>query len=571
MARRLPEAIHFSKRTGAEADLLARIGAELGDEWTVLHSLNLGATERTGELEADFVLLHPRGRITLELKGGAVTCEEGRWFSHGGGRRHPIKPPFRQAAVNSHEIQEHLRRVLGADSPAANAPFTHAVVFPSCEFDSPTIEAPRERTLDRRALARPLGEVIPPLLDLAERQREGRKPGSPTPPPLEPGQIAAVVAALRPDLRLVPNLSSGEFDAHLSRLSAEQLAAFGLMEGNARLRITGGAGTGKTLLALEACRRAAEAGARRVGLVCFNRNLGRHLAAQVEAAGLAGRIEAGSLFLQMDRLLGEEALPPGLPHARYAERARRAAEAAEGLSDAEKFDLLVVDEGQDLRVTPDHLRLLDGSVRGGFAGGRWRWFEDAGQALVFLPEPPPPHPVADAALRELQAAPLAHLTRNWRNADPVARAFAKVAKLPHGEMGFEGPAVSLAVAREGKARDYLEALLEKVVLPRHRAEEVVLLSARGAGRESFAGLATLAGCRLVPFDSLRPAQPGELRVDTVGRFKGMESHAVVLADLDRLGSERERRAAYVGMSRAKYALYLLAGPEAADQLRDALG
>jgi superfamily I DNA/RNA helicase len=84
-------------------------------------------------------------------------------------------------------------------------------------------------------------------------------------------------------------------------------------------------------------------------------------------------------------------------------------------------------------------------------------------------------------------------------------------------------------------------------------------------------MATLAGCRLVPFDSLRPAQPGELRVDTVGRFKGMESHAVVLADLDRLGSERERRAAYVGMSRAKYALYLLAGPEAADQLRDALG
>ena len=571
MARRLPESIHHSKRTGAEADFLARLGAELGDDWLVLHSLNLGATERTGELEADFVLLHPRGRLTLELKGGTVTCEQGRWFSHGGGRRHPIKPPFRQAVVNSHEIQEHLRRVLGADSRPACSPFTHAVIFPSCDFDSPGIEAPRDRTLDRRALARPLGEVIPPLLDLAERQLLGRQPGGAPPPPLDAAEIAAMVGALRPDLRLVPNLSAGEFDAHLKRLSAEQLAVFGLMEGNARLRVTGGAGTGKTLLALEACRRAAEAGAGKVGLVCFNRNLGRHLAAQVEAMGLADRIQAGSLFLQMDRLLGEQALPAGLPHARYAERAARAAEAAARLGDEARLDLLVVDEGQDLRVTPDHLRLLDGMVRGGFGQGRWRWFEDPGQALVFPPEPPPPHPVADAVIRSLASAPLAHLTRNWRNADPVARAFAKLAGLPHGDTGFEGPAVSLATVREGKSAETLEALLTKVVLPRHRPEEVVVLSARGAGRESFAGKAELAGCRLAPFDSLSPAAAGELRADTVGRFKGMESHAVVLTDLDRLGTEREVRAAYVGMSRAKYALYILAGPEAAARLEAALG
>lgn len=571
MARRLPESIHHSKRTGAEADFLGRLGSELGDEWTVLHSLNLGAGERTGELEADFVLLHPRGRVTLELKGGTVTCEQGRWFSHGGGRRHPIKPPFRQAAVNSHEIQEHLRRVLGADSRPACSPFTHAVVFPSCDFDSPGIEAPRDRTLDRRALSRPLGEVIPPLLDAAERQLLGRRPGSALPSPLEAEEIAAMVGALRPDLRLVPNLTSEEFDAHLNRLSAEQLAVFGLMERNARLRVTGGAGTGKTLLALESCRRAVEAGARSVALVCFNRNLGRHLAAEVGRMGLAGRIHAGSLFLHMDRLLGEEPLAAGLPHARYAERARKAAEAAEALEEGARHELVVVDEGQDLRETPDHLRLLDGMLRGGFANGNWRWFEDAGQALVFPPEPPPPHPVADAVIAALGSAPLAHLTRNWRNADPVARAFAKLAGLPHGDTGFEGPAVSLATVREGKAVETLEALLAKVVLPRHRPEEVVVLSARGAGRESFAGRADLAGCRLAPFDSLRPAAPGELRTDTVGRFKGMESHAVVLTDLDRLATEREVRAAYVGMSRAKYALYILAGPEAAARLESALG
>ncbi|PHX58617.1 MAG: hypothetical protein CK522_03265 [Opitutia bacterium] len=38
----------------------------------------------------------------------------------------------------------------------------------------------------------------------------------------------------------------------------------------------------------------------------------------------------------------------------------------------------------------------------------------------------------------------------------------------------------------------------------------------------------------------------------------MESYAVVLADLDSLSTERDRRKAYVGISRAKYALYILA-------------
>jgi superfamily I DNA and/or RNA helicase len=41
----------------------------------------------------------------------------------------------------------------------------------------------------------------------------------------------------------------------------------------------------------------------------------------------------------------------------------------------------------------------------------------------------------------------------------------------------------------------------------------------------------------------------------------MESHVVVLTDLDKLNSPRDRRRAYVGMSRAKYALYVLGQTE----------
>ena len=42
----------------------------------------------------------------------------------------------------------------------------------------------------------------------------------------------------------------------------------------------------------------------------------------------------------------------------------------------------------------------------------------------------------------------------------------------------------------------------------------------------------------------------------------MESHVIVLADLDKLDSPHDRRRAYVGMPRAKYALYVLGHSDA---------
>ena len=89
-------------------------------------------------------------------------------------------------------------------------------------------------------------------------------------------------------------------------------------------------------------------------------------------------------------------------------------------------------------------------------------------------------------------------------------------------------------------------------------------STRGAGKESYAGAAELGGLKAVPYDPAKPHEEGTLRTSTVFKFKGMESHVIVLTDLDKLDSPRDRRRAYVGMSRAKYALYLLGVREVID-------
>jgi ATP-dependent exoDNAse (exonuclease V) alpha subunit len=72
---------------------------------------------------------------------------------------------------------------------------------------------------------------------------------------------------------------------------------------------------------------------------------------------------------------------------------------------------------------------------------------------------------------------------------------------------------------------------------------------------------------MVPYDPLLPRVAGAIRATSVFKFKGMESHVVIVTDLDRLDTLRDRRKAYVGMSRARYKLYLIATNHALADLK----
>ena len=132
--------------------------------------------------------------------------------------------------------------------------------------------------------------------------------------------------------------------------------------------------------------------------------------------------------------------------------------------------------------------------------------------------------------------------------------------------GIPGWAAVSAPYPPGGELELLNLVLAKHVLPEHLPKDIVVLSMRGAGKESYTGAAELAGLIALSFDSAKAYEEGTIRTSTVFNFKGMESHVVVLTDLDKLESPRDRRRAYVGMSRAKYALYLLGARENLDRL-----
>ena len=563
MARCIPDVIPAAQHHDGEQALLERLRTELPDEFIVIPCLEVPHLRTGRDSEADFVILHPRGRLVLESKGGEIRCVQGRWERKKSGKWQPLHPPFFQARDNSYEIREHLKRTFGKEAPEAKMPFGHVVVFPSIDFNVETIEMPDARLIDRTELANSdMVKIMHRLLEDTEQRYLTRFPGQSLPVPLTDTQLLAVANKLRPEIRMTSNLSPEALDRQLIRLSSTQLRALDAAAQSKRLRITGGPGSGKTLLALEVCRRERTANpAQKIGLVCFNRHLGAFLVDVAKADRLDG-VTPGSFYLHLDRILGNVADAKATDPTYYQQRVRAALEIAQRTPEAEKFDLLVVDEGQDFRDDGDKLALLDAMLKGGLAKGRWRWFEDLDQILS--PEAATPPAGAHLSLLEhLDAYGQVEVDCNWRNTEQIAQAAAKVMGRPTPpSFGVQGPKVTTVASKPGRDFDLLVAVLGHENLRKYRPEDIVVLSMRGAGKESCAGKDEAAGYRLVPYDANSPYEEGTIRTSTVFKFKGMESHVVILMDVDALATTRDRRKAYVGMTRAKYDLYVLGQPEA---------
>ena len=563
MARCIPDVIPAAQHHDGEQALLERLRTELPDEFIVIPCLEVPHLRTGRDSEADFVILHPRGRLVLESKGGEIRCVQGRWERKKSGKWQPLHPPFFQARDNSYEIREHLKRTFGKEAPEAKMPFGHVVVFPSIDFNVETIEMPDARLIDRTELANSdMVKIMHRLLEDTEQRYLTRFPGQSLPVPLTDTQLLAVANKLRPEIRMTSNLSPEALDRQLIRLSSTQLRALDAAAQSKRLRITGGPGSGKTLLALEVCRRERTVNpAERIGLVCFNRHLGALLVDVAKADRLDG-VTPGSFYLHLDRILGNVADAKATDPTYAQQRVRAALEIVKRTPEAEKFDLLVVDEGQDFRDDGDKLALLDAMLKGGLAKGRWRWFEDLDQILS--PEAATPPAGAHLGLLEhLDAYGQVEVDCNWRNTEQIAQAAAKVMGRPTPpSFGVQGPKVTPVDSRPGRDFDLLVAVLGHENLRKYRPEDIIVLSMRGAGKESFAGKAEAAGYRLVPYDANSAYEEGTIRTSTVFKFKGMESHVVILTDVDALATTRDRRKAYVGMTRAKYDLYVLGQPEA---------
>lgn len=504
----------------------------LPNDWVVLHHVSWQSKRggRQGDGEADFIVLHPhKGMLVIEVKGGGIDIEAGRWFTtNRHGTRYPIKNPYEQAVASKHALVGwlHDRRL---DSRVRVG---HAVVFPHMD----AVPSVGPAGVSEISFAKPqlvdVEEAIVRCFDYWKLEAN-----------MSPEERDEAIAMLAPTISIAPKLAgeSSEAEARILTLTAEQIEAFAGLRANRGGFVLGGAGTGKTVLAIARAQQLARDGFRTL-LVCYNELLGSDLSARTERPPNLVACTFHALCLR-EAHRSKLKVPNVKSSGWWEESAPNLLVEACATSDT-MYDAIVIDEGQDFSPRwLDSLRcLLAGQTDAPFFV-----FADSLQDLW-----------KRDWLHGLELPFAWELTRNMRNTQPIADRVAAVVSTTYRGKGPAGPIpiwqVSDGEVREGDVVSAVERLL----------------------REGFgpSNLVVLCGSRIL-VDRLRERTVGNhsfgawgsrgIAVETIARFKGLESPAVVLA-LSAASVSGNRTEAYVGMSRARSVLIVIGDKESQQPL-----
>jgi ATP:corrinoid adenosyltransferase len=520
-------------------------------DWIALHSLDIAQHIRQVAGEADFVIIVPfLGVLCLEVKAcHSLERRDGLWF-YGHDPKGDPRGPFKQAAEAMHSLRQ---QVIQSDTSLSRIPFWSAVAFPFIEFKAASGEWHPWQVVDSARFKR---QPIAPLVSGILRSARAHLASQPSAKWFRDGerlpdvqQSAAVARILRPNFELTEKAHDrrSRKQAEIIRYTGEQFAALDTMEDNARVLFTGPAGTGKTVLALEAARRAASAG-RSVLLVCFNRLLGKWLSEQPLTR--SGQVAAGTLHQYMAGVAGIK-VPEGADDTFWRTGLPDAATSKllDGHRDAGRFDLLIADEVQDF-LHPPYLDVLELVLKGGLSGGSWRMFGDFERQMLYGQD----RDQAEELIRKRGGTfARGSLRVNCRNTPRVAtlshllgRLTPNYSRILRPDDQIE-PTISY-YATPSQQRKELGKTLERLFKESYSGDDIVVLSPKAGARCAAAGVAEMPWSdQLAPFEA---ASTGRIRYTTIQSFKGLDSPAVVVTDIEHVDGDLFSSLFYVATTRA---------------------
>lgn len=558
MPRMIPPIVDSSTPSSERRVFDALAAISDGKRWIVLHSLAVSSswTGRYGEI--DFLALVPSvGMVCVEVKGGGIRSSEGEWFTRNAqGIESKLKrSPFIQAKDGMWKLQKILEKKFGAGSEEARCPLGWVVVFPDVTCPPPTPEFVRADVIDRTDLLEDLGHTIrslPSLSALANRN-DLVLPSERT--------IQSLLRFLRPDFERIalPNVIDPE--RRMAELTEEQYRLLDGLEDNRLVIVKGAAGTGKTIIALEATRRAAASGDN-VVLCCFNRNLGGWLGRQTASLGpgkvvsghlhgiLRERILQSSLGTELLKAEGTNPPPKDFFTKAYYELGALAIHEA-----GERFERVIVDEAQDF--PPEGLAHVVGAWTDGNATGSTFLFGDFLRQAIYQASGS-----LDSLKSEFGNAALYGLSLNCRNTKRIGvqtELMTGFTGCRTSERQVEGEPVAIEYVTDNsrisaKVADIFVRLKALGYCP----DDVVILGGRRRNGSSLAKIDRLNGWGI---RDIEEAAAGDVTYATIHSFKGLEKRVVILIEAISPLSEETDALLYVGMSRAVLRLFVVCREE----------
>ena len=223
----------------------------------------------------------------------------------------------------------------------------------------------------------------------------------------------------------------------------------------------------------------------------------------------------------------------------------------------ERFDALIVDEGQDL-FEMDCIETLDEILAGGLEAGRWCWFHDLNnQSLT--------HRFEQRAKDYLESpGPVRMPLRiNCRNTRVILEWIQATIGADLGARGAgAGPDVRrcTAASRRESAERAARELVELVDIGGLSPGSVTILSPFDHADSSVIDMPPEAARRLRRLDeySMRGSPGDKVGFARIEEFKGLENEAIIVVDLPAPRAPgRDTPAHYIAMSRARSVLSLI--------------
>lgn len=510
----VPELRNLQSNSSAEVRIAHLLNTVEGEESDfAYHSFALNKHEYKKMAEIDFVIVYRGSVIVLEVKGGRVQRENGMWSftNRYNETNYKSEGPWDQARTAMFAFKEKIDSLI----PNNRLRYTYMVATPDADL-SMDIEHEDWQWLGPNDM-NPAG--IRKKLEFASKEARRKIQSSSQstsqywPPDREDMSKLQNVLTKKIDGKIPLNDYLVGLDHERLVLTKKQTRTIQKLTTLPRVTITGGAGTGKTVIAAECARREDSMGSR-VAFIC-------------QSPGLRSKV--GEVLQNTDVAVHD----------------------LSSLSETKiLFDLLIIDEGQDIINEPS-ISIMDQALREGFIDGRWLMFMDENNQVLEKEHFDPAVYQDFVATNSL----VWQLDENLRNTKSTVTFVEShlAADIGDPSVQIHGPSSRIRVLRNNSA-DLLSAELDAeihrlVTRENIRLKDIWIITCKNTIDESSV-VASAEGKQPV-----YKSTSGSVRLVTSHEVKGLETPVALVIDVESLDPE-EISKVYVSFTRAS--LYMCA-------------
>lgn len=556
----IPKRINADTPSPGEIEFFMRISQEENiSDWTILHSLNIAPTYHQTRImgEIDFLVIIPKlGMIAVEIKAHReIRIEDGLWYL-GRSDQSGSRNPFVQLKDTMFSLQKYI---VDHNALLKEIPIFPLVLFTHSEITLEGIEVDRASYASSKEFRNgKLSELLKKKISIARDEFLKKNSAQwlrSNPDRPNEKDILDLIRLLRPNIELSHQVLNHceAIEQDLLKFTTEQFDALDSLVDHSCVLFNGPAGTGKTFIAIESAIRASKEG-RKVLFICMNKLLCEHIKKQLSGypnitiSTFHALIKSYDPQTNPDNEHQEDYWHNDLPQLTYSNIINK--------SEDGSYDLLIIDEAQDIIGNDLWLDCLDLLLINGLPYGKWHIFGDFVYQSIYSRNVSESELINN--LRKRNPSFISYkLHKNCRNIETSSRLSLSLLAMDSPYKSYLRSQLSILESRyymysnDSVQLKKLNEILQNCLKEGFKYSDIVILSkvaeSKSLAHQNKVGL----NAEVYTFGSNR------LRYTSIHKFKGLEAPVIILTDFDEIESDEAQKMMFTGASRSTDSVHFL--------------